>query len=397
MHQLNKEWSTGEQPITALSERVTKRYDHLNPVSHFEYGVFYFRKKNLKGEKETEAMKTKMILCSFVLLFSLFSRNASGATEGVYNTSYGWLAGASITDGTCNTFLGSGAGTINATGSYNTFLGYQAGGVNQPSVGDATSASNNTFLGYQAGKTNSTGKFNTFLGSDAGWNNTTGIANNIMGFAAGFQNTTGSYNTFIGYEAGYSNSTGRNNNFIGYYAGYANTAGYSNTFIGHYAGFSNTTGSGNVFLGHNAGKNETGSNKLYISNSDTATPLIYGDFSTGTVVIHGKITLQSSREVKDEIASLTAQEAMDALDGLRPVTFVYRADRTERHMGFIAEDLPEPVSTKDRKGVNPMDIVTVLTKVVQEQQKIVDQQQGIITSHAEKIAKLERLLAAKGN
>jgi len=94
---------------------------------------------------------------------------------------------------------------------------------------------------------------------------------------------------------------------------------------------------------------------------------------------------------------LTAQEAMDALDGLRPVTFVYRADRTERHMGFIAEDLPEPVSTKDRKGVNPMDIVTVLTKVVQEQQKIVDQQQGIITSHAEKIAKLERLLAAKGN
>ena len=37
-------------------------------------------------------------------------------------------------------------------------------------------------------------------------------------------------------------------------------------------------------------------------------------------------------------------------------------------MGFISEDAPEPVATKDRKGVNPMDIVTVLTKVVQEQQ-----------------------------
>jgi len=85
------------------------------------------------------------------------------------------------------------------------------------------------------------------------------------------------------------------------------------------------------------------------------------------------------------------------LERLRPVTFVYRADRKERHAGFIAEDLPEPVATKDRKGVNPMDIVTVLTRVLQEQQKIVEQQQGMISAHAEKIAKLERLLAAKGN
>jgi len=42
-----------------------------------------------------------------------------------------------------------------------------------------------------------------------------------------------------------------------------------------------------------------------------------------------------------------------------------------------------------------MDIVTVLTRVLQEQQKIVEQQQGMISAHAEKIAKLERLLAAK--
>ena len=81
---------------------------------------------------------------------------------------------------------------------------------------------------------------------------------------------------------------------------------------------------------------------------------------------------------------------MNVLERLRPVTFVYRADRKERHAGFIAEDLPEPVATKDRKGVNPMDIVTVLTKVVQEQQEI-------IAAHAEKIDRLERLLAAKGN
>jgi len=34
------------------------------------------------------------------------------------------------------------------------------------------------------------------------------------------------------------------------------------------------------------GKNETASNKLYIDNSDTATPLIYGDFSLNRVGIN---------------------------------------------------------------------------------------------------------------
>ena len=37
-------------------------------------------------------------------------------------------------------------------------------------------------------------------------------------------------------------------------------------------------------------------------------------------------------------------------------------------MGFIAEDVPDLVATKDRKGLSPMDIVAVLTKVLQEQQ-----------------------------
>nr|MBC8182317.1 hypothetical protein [candidate division KSB1 bacterium] len=36
-----------------------------------------------------------------------------------------------------------------------------------------------------------------------------------------------------------------------------------------------------------------------------------------------------------------------------------------------AEDVPELVSTSDRKGLSPMDIVAVLTKVAQEQQKII--------------------------
>jgi hypothetical protein len=35
--------------------------------------------------------------------------------------------------------------------------------------------------------------------------------------------------------------------------------------------------------------------------------------------------------------------------------------------------VPSLVATKDRKGLSPMDIVAVLTKVVQEQQKTIDE------------------------
>lgn len=56
------------------------------------------------------------------------------------------------------------------------------------------------------------------------------------------------------------------------------TSGNNNVAIGHQAGFSSSTGSGCVFIGFQAGKKETASNKLYISNSETATPLILGEF-----------------------------------------------------------------------------------------------------------------------
>jgi hypothetical protein len=64
---------------------------------------------------------------------------------------------------------------------------------------------------------------------------------------------------------------------------------------------------------------------------------------------------------------------MEALGGLEPVKFNYKADKEEKHVGFIAEDVPDLVATKDRKGLSPMDVVAVLAKVVQDQQKTIDE------------------------
>src|SRR5512145_2453878 len=233
---------------------------------------------------------------------------------------------------------------------------------------------------------------NTYRGYYAGGSTTTGTSNSFFGYSAGYKNTTGQYNTFLGYGSGYANTTGNYNTFFGYTTGYKSTTGSNNLYLGNFAGYENTTGVGNVFLGYNAGRNETGSGKLYIANSSTATPLIYGDFSAQTVHINGTLTQSSSREYKDNIRDLSKEEALTTLAGLNPVKYVYKSNRTEEHVGFIAEDVPQLLATKDRKGLNPLDIVSVLTRVVQEQQGLIQEQQKMISAHAEEIAELKRLL-----
>ena len=492
-------------------------------------------------------MKTKIMFCSMFFLLSGFTGSVFGGTEGVSNTFYGLDAGYSIAgDGLDNTFIGRGAGVSTTSGDANTFLGYITGyhntlGYNNTFVGNEAGRSNitgysntsigmgagysnvtgyqNTLLGYGAGYFN-TGHDNTFLGYSAGYSNTTGYYNTFLGNYAGQSNITGYYNTFLGYSAGYSNTTGDYNTFLGFYAGGSNTTGNYNTFLGRRAGNSNTTGTGNVFLGNNAGYNETGSNKLYIDNSNTSTPLIYGEFDNKILTINGNLevvapdngliyltntttnnttkvsrmvldhysnaqlpvylfgaastatnnfvafgggntignaatqidlftapdtttpvgyprltilgdgyvgigtqtpsyplqmasgarvtiggawTNASSRDYKENIEVLGTEEALEAIKELNPVKFAYKRDRTEKHVGFIAEEVPELIATKDRKGLSPMDIVAVLTKVVQEQQKvaqehdkIVREQQRTISVISDELKELKKMVEAKG-
>ncbi|MCC5629902.1 tail fiber domain-containing protein [Nostoc sphaeroides CHAB 2801] len=77
----------------------------------------------------------------------------------------------------------------------------------------------------------------------------------------------------------------------------------------------------------------------------------------------------SSRELKENVAELSSSEAFETLENLNPLKFNYKADSDKNlHLGFIAEDVPSLVATSGRKGVSSMDIVTLLTKVVKEQQ-----------------------------
>ena len=94
------------------------------------------------------------------------------------------------------------------------------------------------------------------------------------------------------------------------------------------------------------------------------------EMANGAHVSTGGVwTNSSSRDRKENIEAITVEEALAVLAGLEPVHYNYKNDSQESYVGFIAEDVPGLVATSDRKGLSAMDIVAVLTKVMQAQQQ----------------------------
>ncbi|HIJ85801.1 MAG TPA: hypothetical protein HPQ00_16570 [Magnetococcales bacterium] len=103
------------------------------------------------------------------------------------------------------------------------------------------------------------------------------------------------------------------------------------------------------------------------------------------VTTGGTWTNASSREFKDNINALSLDSARTTLEQLNPVTFTYKKEPDGQHVGFIAEDVPDLVATKDRKGLSSMDIVAVVTKIVQDQQVTIKHQDEAIQKQDETI------------
>jgi len=178
--------------------------------------------------------------------------------------------------GSDNIFIGNESGLKNVSGVANVYIGRFAGFEGQ-------SSNNCTFLGAGAGNFNTVDN-NVFIGNSSGFYSRTGDDNVFIGTKSGGSNNTGHSNVFIGSNAGYggdqysSVGTGNDNVFVGDSCAYNSLYGYRNVFLGSKSGINSLSGSGNTFIGYESGYNETGSNKLYISNSDTFTPLIKGTF-----------------------------------------------------------------------------------------------------------------------
>ena len=144
---------------------------------------------------------------------------------------------------------------------------------------------------------------------------------------------------------------------------------------------------GNVILGNSASKIGIGTQTIVSTRAINTATGAY--LTTG-----GTWTSASSRELKENINKLTYDSAFTTLMDLTPVTYNYKVDKEEAYVGFIAEDVPELVATNDRKGLAPMDIVAVLTKVTQKQQEEIDQLKSKLAAYETKQSAIEDMLLA---
>jgi len=277
------------------------------------------------------------------------------------------------------------------SGKRNAIIGYEAAKV-------LTTGWDNVIMGYQAGYSLSSGEDNTYIGNGAGAANIDGDHNICFGTGAGIFNENGDENIFMGNWAGGGNDAGSDNVIIGHVSG-TNNDGSCNTFLGNASGY-NTDGSGNVFLGYKAGYQETGSYKLYIDNSDTIKPLIYGDFSTDNLIFNASVFMPSvygdaisgtyrDLYIKDDgqlgyISSskrykknITDMEDVSWIYKLRPVNYLYKEDLTNsKSYGLIAEEVEEinmHFVSYNNKGkpetVLYSQLISPMLKAIQEQQK----------------------------
>ncbi len=350
---------------------------------------------------------------------------ATSNTTGFDNSFLGYAAGYSNTTGNYNSFLGYYAGFSNTTGFYNSFLGYYAGISN-------TTGSYNSFLGYQAGVSNTTGNYNSFLGTSAGFYNTTGSGNVFLGYEAGYSET-GSNKLYIDncytggpctqpliygefdtrslllngnvFVKGTSFPSFKVRRTVDFTDGGRGVAAFELTSTGNMVdGFGpsfefwisdNGYGGGQGVVtmeGVRDGADKSGKWILRTANAGVLgarvtvnrsgymglgvlNPLYPIHMASGARVnTSGQWLDASSREYKEDINDLTASEAMKVLEGLNPVTFRYKNDLEEKQAGFIAEEVPELVATKEHNSLSALEIVAVLTKVVKEQRGTVEEQ-----------------------
>lgn len=150
------------------------------------------------------------------------------------------------------------------------FIGENAG------LNDDFNESESVGIGYKSLETNVTGGSNVAVGAFTLTSSAGGSSNIAVGIGALQSLQSGNRNVAIGAGALSTSvgSTSTNN-------------GSDNVAIGFQAGLNNR-GFGNVFLGYQTDLSGIASNRLVIDNTNTTTPLIYGEFDSNLVRINGR-------------------------------------------------------------------------------------------------------------
>jgi len=356
-------------------------------------------------------------------------QSGSNNTIGGGNVFAGWNAGLLNTTGAYNAFFGLGAGYSNTTAYYNTYLGFSAGLANQ-------TGQMNVLLGANAGRSNTAGTGNVVVGESAGYIGTSGNYNTIIGNSAAYNMLTGSSNVIIGSGAASNETNISNRLYIENSAADKNSAliygefdTKNLTFNGN-VGIGKTSpatrldiaggnwnvagasegdfrignasyrlkigvatgggGIGDVRMTAMGGTNRiimggNGVDVLAITNTnvypwtDNAIPLGLSTNRWSVVYSANGVVTTSDIRLKNDIQELSY--GLESIMKLDPVSYTWK-DGTDknRKLGLIAQDVDKVISEVVDKGndpaetlgINYSELVPVLIKGIQEQQKQIE-------------------------
>ena len=302
-----------------------------------------------------------------------------------------------------------------------------------------TTGNNNSAFGRLALESNTSGTTNAAFGTLALRNNTTGNYNAAVGNEALYGNVDGSYNTAVGTSSLESNTTGESNTAVGRVSLYSNTIGEKNTGVGLQAGGDNVTGNSNSYLGYNSGlgitegdyntiigANVTGlatnlSSNIIIANGAGAAGAIKarhdgtnwtltGGVNVSSIVASGNITSSSFTTTSDKRLKRNINPLYNGLNTLmkmNPVVYEKKKtltseEYTTKENGFIAQELqliiPEAVVEGNDENkllsINYTSLIPVLTKAIQELNKVNEDQQKIIEQQKIEYLKLLKRVEA---
>ena len=280
-----------------------------------------------------------------------------------------------------------------------------------------TTGSENTCVGYMALQNTLTGQYLAAFGTGTLEKNTVGSSNTAIGAISLASNTKGDGNTAVGTDALNKNDSGSSNTAVGLSALKFSVSGSYNVAIGIFSGSSVTSGNNNTMVGRNANVGAAASNAGafgYLATSNASNKIVIG--STSVTVIGGSVAWSNLSDARFKSHVQENVPGLDFVMKLRPVTYHFEARKYEQFLGisdslnkdrgqeywkesenmvrtgFIAQEveqaarqagydfsgLHKPATDKDNYTLAYSEFTVPLVKAMQEQQKIIEQQQRMI-------------------
>ena len=321
-------------------------------------------------------------------------------TTGVENTANGFFSLQSNTSGKRNSALGAFSLQNNTTGYDNSAFGYYSLLTN-------TTGYKNTANGHNSLKNNSEGTGNTAIGASSLTLNTKGSDNTANGYGSLNSNTLGYSNTANGVYSLVYNTSGYYNSAFGNNTLQNNTTGHSNTAVGVGSGMTNILGNQNTLIGHEADVTSSNlSNAMaigYKAKVNQSNKIVLGNSSVTIIGGYVSWTNYSDRRIKKNIRD--TRYGLSTVMQLRPVEYTLISSDLNQ-VGFIAQEVnklvPEVVTGTEGDlekgeilGITYANLVAVLTKAIQEQQKQIEDLHQKLEAQGKKMDYLITLLDAK--